>query len=126
MTEGLELKLFEDGAAGVVDYSGTQAVVEIPREFEGRPVRYIAGDAFCGASVTRMLLPSTVQLIGDYPGYSPWEEPVACSGLAGQPVEFICEMGCGATRRLLEIPSFQVELVDHLAEWIRQNPEKAL
>ena len=119
MTEGLELKLFEDGAAGVVDYSGTQTVVEIPREFEGRPVRYIAGDAFCGASVTRML-------IGDYPGYGPWEEPVACSGLAGQPVEFICEMGCGAIRRLLEIPSFQVELVDHLTDWLRQNPEKAL
>ena len=125
MTPGLELRIFEDGAAGVVDYIGTQTVVEIPREYEGRPVRYIAGEAFCGAAITRMLLPSTIRLMGDYPGYSPCEEPAACSGLAGQPVEFICEMGCGATRRLLEIPSFQVEMVDSLAEWIRQNPEKA-
>ena len=125
MTPGLELRIFEDGAAGVVDYIGTQTVVEIPREYEGRPVRYIAGEAFCGAAITRMLLPSTIRLMGDYPGYSRWEEPAAWSGLAGQRVAFICELGCGATRRLLEIPSFQVEMVDSLAEWIRQNPEKA-
>lgn len=121
MTEGLELRIFSDGAAGVVDYRGQNTEVEIPREYEGRPVRYIADDAFCGATVTRMLLPGTLRLIGDYPGYPPFEEAVACAGLAGQTVEFICERGCGVARRLVEIPGFQVEIVESLEDWRRRR-----
>lgn len=126
MTEGLKLKIFEDGAAGVVDYTGQSTTVRVPDSYQGRPVRYIAGDAFVDREIQLLLLPHSIAMIGDYePGY-PGEAPVRLAGLGGKAVYVVCEAGCGMSRRLAMEPSFQVELVERLDAWLEQNPQKAV
>ncbi|MDD3165622.1 MAG: hypothetical protein PHS97_07175 [Oscillospiraceae bacterium] len=124
MTAGLALKRFEDGYAGVTEYTGSSTYVRVPSMFEGMPVRYISGDAFYETPVTTLLLPMSVKLIGDYDcGYTPLDdEPrtVRFSGLAGKKVTFVCE-NPSLVRLLVEVPGFNVELTGNLDDWEKWN-----
>jgi len=55
-----------DNTYTITKYNGTDIIVTVPAEYQGKPVTSIGDDAFRYASVTSVTIPNSVILIGDY------------------------------------------------------------
>lgn len=55
-----------DGEITITDYTGTAAALEIPAEIDGKPVTAIGSYAFREKSITSVVIPESVNTIGNY------------------------------------------------------------
>lgn len=64
--ENFVFRIDEDGYAMVMGYTGDASTLEIPSEYEGHAVKYIAENAFGGhlSSLKKVVIPSSVEEIG--------------------------------------------------------------
>ena len=66
-TDGIIYDVSYDGTyAIVVDYQGTAASIKIAESYNGLPVTKIEDNAFKSKSITSVIIPDTVTIIGDY------------------------------------------------------------
>jgi hypothetical protein len=59
------LRVFSDGTADIIRYSGKADALEIPSVLDGNTVKSIAGGAFSGCRLASVTLPDSVTRIGD-------------------------------------------------------------
>ncbi len=62
-SKGLKFELLEDDTYAVVDYTGDETDVSIPKEHEGKAVTVIAGEAFRDTKVVKVTVPASVKSI---------------------------------------------------------------
>ena len=66
LPQGLVCRVEADGVT-ITDYQGSDSVLMIPAEVQGKPVTAIGSDAFLdGVGITQIILPDTITTIGSY------------------------------------------------------------
>ncbi|MBR4031535.1 MAG: leucine-rich repeat protein [Clostridia bacterium] len=66
-TSGIVYELRENGAyAVVVDYTGTETSVTVSDVYEGAPVKVIGDNAFKDKSITKVIIPNSIETIGKH------------------------------------------------------------
>ena len=60
-----QYNVYGDGSIGILSYLGTKRIITIPETIDDAPVTRIEAGAFLGSQLTGIVLPETIQSIGD-------------------------------------------------------------
>jgi TolB-like protein len=98
---GLEFEIAR-GSVTITKYTGNAATVNIPSRIQGFPVTVIGESAFAGSSLTSIIIPSSVTVIGDEAFFS-------CDSLTSVSIPFsVTAIGNGAFYNCLNLTSVSI------------------